>query len=44
MPAILMDGKGLAERIRAEVAQEVKKLGEVGLTTILVGDGPASEI
>jgi methylenetetrahydrofolate dehydrogenase (NADP+) / methenyltetrahydrofolate cyclohydrolase len=43
MPAILMDGKGLAERIRAEVAEEVKKLGEVGLTTILVGDDPASE-
>jgi methylenetetrahydrofolate dehydrogenase (NADP+)/methenyltetrahydrofolate cyclohydrolase len=44
MPAILMDGKGLAERIRAEVAQDVEELGEVGLTTILVGDDPASEI
>ena len=44
MPAILMDGKGLAERIRAEVAEEVKELGEVGLTTILVGDDPSSEI
>ena len=44
MPAILMDGKGLAERVRAEVAEEVKELGEVGLTTILVGDDPASEI
>jgi methylenetetrahydrofolate dehydrogenase (NADP+) / methenyltetrahydrofolate cyclohydrolase len=43
MPAILMDGKGLAERIRAEVAEEVKELAEVGLTTILVGDDPASE-
>ena len=43
MPATLMDGKGLAERIRAEVAEEVKELGEVGLTTILVGDDPASE-
>jgi methylenetetrahydrofolate dehydrogenase (NADP+) / methenyltetrahydrofolate cyclohydrolase len=39
-----MDGKGLAERIRAEVAEEVKELGEVGLTTILVGEDPASEI
>jgi methylenetetrahydrofolate dehydrogenase (NADP+) / methenyltetrahydrofolate cyclohydrolase len=39
-----MDGKGLAERIRAEVAQEVEELGEVMLTTILVGDDPASEI
>jgi methylenetetrahydrofolate dehydrogenase (NADP+)/methenyltetrahydrofolate cyclohydrolase len=44
MPAKLMDGKGLAERIRAEVAQEVNELGEVGLTTILVGDDPASDI
>jgi methylenetetrahydrofolate dehydrogenase (NADP+) / methenyltetrahydrofolate cyclohydrolase len=39
-----MDGKALAERIRGEVAEEVKELGEVGLTTILVGDDPASEI
>ncbi|MFL5931472.1 MAG: bifunctional 5,10-methylenetetrahydrofolate dehydrogenase/5,10-methenyltetrahydrofolate cyclohydrolase [Gaiellaceae bacterium] len=44
MPARLMDGKALAERIRAEVAEEVKELGEVGLTTILVGDDPASDI
>ena len=39
-----MDGKALAERIRAEVAEEVKELGHVGLTTILVGDDPASDI
>jgi methylenetetrahydrofolate dehydrogenase (NADP+) / methenyltetrahydrofolate cyclohydrolase len=39
-----MDGAGLAERIRAHVAEEVKELGEVGLTTILVGEDPASEI
>ena len=39
-----MDGAGLAARIRAEVAQEVKELGEVGLATILVGEDPASEI
>ena len=44
MPAKLMDGKALAERIRAEVAEEVKELGHVGLTTILVGDDPASDI
>jgi methylenetetrahydrofolate dehydrogenase (NADP+) / methenyltetrahydrofolate cyclohydrolase len=44
MPATLMDGKGLAERIRAEVAEEVKELGHVGLTTILVGDDPASDV
>jgi methylenetetrahydrofolate dehydrogenase (NADP+) / methenyltetrahydrofolate cyclohydrolase len=39
-----MDGKALAERIRSEVADEVKELGEVGLTTVLVGEDPASEI
>jgi methylenetetrahydrofolate dehydrogenase (NADP+) / methenyltetrahydrofolate cyclohydrolase len=44
MAATLMDGKGLAERIRAEVASEVEELGEIGLTTILVGDDPASDI
>jgi methylenetetrahydrofolate dehydrogenase (NADP+) / methenyltetrahydrofolate cyclohydrolase len=44
MPATLMDGKALAERIRAEVAKEVEELGHVGLTTVLVGEDPASEI
>jgi methylenetetrahydrofolate dehydrogenase (NADP+) / methenyltetrahydrofolate cyclohydrolase len=44
VPATLMDGKALADRIRAEVADEVKELGEVGLSTILVGDDPASDI
>jgi methylenetetrahydrofolate dehydrogenase (NADP+)/methenyltetrahydrofolate cyclohydrolase len=39
-----MDGKALAERIRAEVAQEVTELGSLGLATVLVGDDPASEI
>ena len=39
-----MDGKGLAEQIRAEIAKEVEDLGEVGLTTVLVGDDAASEI
>jgi methylenetetrahydrofolate dehydrogenase (NADP+) / methenyltetrahydrofolate cyclohydrolase len=43
VPAKLMDGKGLAERIRAEVAAEVEELGHVGLSTILVGDDPASD-
>jgi methylenetetrahydrofolate dehydrogenase (NADP+) / methenyltetrahydrofolate cyclohydrolase len=42
--ARLLDGKALAERIRAEVAAEVRELREVGLTTVLVGDDPASEI
>lgn len=44
VPAKLMDGKALAERIRAQVAEEVKELGEIGLSTILVGDDPASDI
>jgi methylenetetrahydrofolate dehydrogenase (NADP+) / methenyltetrahydrofolate cyclohydrolase len=39
-----MDGKTLAARIRAEVAQDVAALGSLGLATILVGDDPASEI
>jgi methylenetetrahydrofolate dehydrogenase (NADP+)/methenyltetrahydrofolate cyclohydrolase len=41
--AKLMDGKGLAERIRAEVAAEVEELGHVGLSTVLIGDDPASD-
>ncbi len=39
-----MDGKAVAERIRGEIAEEVRELGEVGLATVLVGDDPASEI
>jgi methylenetetrahydrofolate dehydrogenase (NADP+)/methenyltetrahydrofolate cyclohydrolase len=37
-----MDGKRLAARIRAEVAEEVEELGALGLATVLVGDDPAS--
>jgi methylenetetrahydrofolate dehydrogenase (NADP+) / methenyltetrahydrofolate cyclohydrolase len=39
-----MDGKALAERIRGEIAQEVRELGGIGLATVLVGDDPASDI
>jgi methylenetetrahydrofolate dehydrogenase (NADP+) / methenyltetrahydrofolate cyclohydrolase len=39
-----MDGKALAARIRAEVADEVAELGHVGLATVLVGDDPASDV
>jgi methylenetetrahydrofolate dehydrogenase (NADP+)/methenyltetrahydrofolate cyclohydrolase len=40
-----MDGKALAERVRAEVAQEVAHLDRpVGLATVLVGDDPASAV
>jgi methylenetetrahydrofolate dehydrogenase (NADP+)/methenyltetrahydrofolate cyclohydrolase len=44
MPATMMDGRALAERIRAEVAEEVRALGSIGLVTVLVGDDPASDI
>ena len=44
MPAGVIDGKALAERIRGEIAQEVRELGEIGLATVLVGDDPASDI
>jgi methylenetetrahydrofolate dehydrogenase (NADP+)/methenyltetrahydrofolate cyclohydrolase len=39
-----MRGKPLAERIRAEVAEEVRHIGRIGLVTVLVGDDPASDI
>lgn len=44
MTARVMDGRALAERFRAEVAEDVRELGEVGLATVLVGDDPASDI
>jgi methylenetetrahydrofolate dehydrogenase (NADP+)/methenyltetrahydrofolate cyclohydrolase len=39
-----MDGAALAARVREEVAEEVRELGELGLATVLVGDDPASDI
>jgi methylenetetrahydrofolate dehydrogenase (NADP+)/methenyltetrahydrofolate cyclohydrolase len=49
VPAEIIDGKALAHRIRREVAAEVEELtgrtGVVpGLTVILVGDDPASQV
>lgn len=41
---MLMDGRALAEKVRAEVAKEVEELGSLGLATILVGDDPASDV
>ena len=35
-----MRGKPLAERIRADVAEQVRGLGHIGLVTVLVGDDP----
>jgi methylenetetrahydrofolate dehydrogenase (NADP+)/methenyltetrahydrofolate cyclohydrolase len=42
--ATLMDGRTLAERMRAELRDEIAELGEVGLATVLVGEDPASQI
>jgi len=42
--AQLIDGKTLAAKVREEVAAEVEELGDVGLTTVLVGDDPASHV
>jgi methylenetetrahydrofolate dehydrogenase (NADP+)/methenyltetrahydrofolate cyclohydrolase len=44
MTATVMDGRALAERIRARVGDDVRALGGVGLATVLVGDDPASDI
>ena len=44
MPATVMDGKALAERIRGQVAVHARDLGEVGLATVVVGDDPASDV
>jgi methylenetetrahydrofolate dehydrogenase (NADP+)/methenyltetrahydrofolate cyclohydrolase len=44
MAATMMDGKALAAKVRAGVAEDVRELGQVGLATILVGDDPASDI
>jgi len=49
MSATIIDGKAVAARVRAEVAQEVAELRErtgraPGLATILVGDDSASEV
>jgi len=45
MAAVRMDGKALAAKVRAQVAEEVPAFGEpVCLATILVGDDPASHV
>jgi methylenetetrahydrofolate dehydrogenase (NADP+)/methenyltetrahydrofolate cyclohydrolase len=41
----MIDGKALAEKVRAQVAEDVAAFGEpVCLATVLVGDDPASHI
>jgi len=42
--ATIIDGKALAAKVRAEVADDVAQLGHIGLATILVGDDPASHV
>jgi methylenetetrahydrofolate dehydrogenase (NADP+)/methenyltetrahydrofolate cyclohydrolase len=44
MSATLIKGKPIAEKIRAEVAEEVAAMGHIGLVTVLVGDDPASDV
>ncbi len=44
MAAQIIDGKALAAKVRDEVAVDVAELGHVGLTTVLVGDDPASDV
>jgi methylenetetrahydrofolate dehydrogenase (NADP+)/methenyltetrahydrofolate cyclohydrolase len=45
MTAVRIDGKALALKVRAQVAEDVKAFGEpVCLATILVGDDPASHV
>jgi methylenetetrahydrofolate dehydrogenase (NADP+)/methenyltetrahydrofolate cyclohydrolase len=44
MTATLMDGKALAAKVRARVAEQVAAIGRVGLATVLVGDDPASQV
>jgi methylenetetrahydrofolate dehydrogenase (NADP+) / methenyltetrahydrofolate cyclohydrolase len=39
-----MDGRALAAKVRARVADEARGLGRLGLATILVGDDPASDV
>jgi methylenetetrahydrofolate dehydrogenase (NADP+) / methenyltetrahydrofolate cyclohydrolase len=39
-----MKGGPLAERVRAQVADEVRELGEIGLATVQVGEDPGSTI
>ncbi|HET6185030.1 MAG TPA: bifunctional methylenetetrahydrofolate dehydrogenase/methenyltetrahydrofolate cyclohydrolase FolD [Acetobacteraceae bacterium] len=45
MPARILDGKALAARLRAEVAERVAACGfRPGLAVLLVGDNPASAV
>jgi methylenetetrahydrofolate dehydrogenase (NADP+)/methenyltetrahydrofolate cyclohydrolase len=44
VPAVLMKGAPLAERVREQVRADIAELGSIGLATVLVGDDPASHV
>ena len=48
MPAELIDGRAIAKKVRADVAERAKKLVARGVTpglaVVLVGDDPASAV
>jgi methylenetetrahydrofolate dehydrogenase (NADP+) / methenyltetrahydrofolate cyclohydrolase len=44
MAATMMEGTSLAERVRAQVKEDVGEVGEIGLATVLVGEDPASHV
>lgn len=48
MPAVILDGKRIAEQIKAELSEKVRALQQKGVTpglaAVLVGDDPASAV
>lgn len=45
MSAVVMDGKGLAEKVKAQIREKVSKMRrQPGLAVILVGEDPASQV
>lgn len=48
MGAVLMDGKAVSEKVKGQVAEEIKALSEQGieakLAVVIVGDDPASRV
>src|SRR5207248_11423905 len=44
LTATVMDGAALARKVRAGVAAAAAEWGHVGLTTVLVGEDPASQV
>ena len=48
MPAKIIDGKAIAEEMRAELATQIEELNQQGVTpglaVLLVGEDPASQV